>query len=84
MASSPPYFYRSLDLTTPHSSVPSASPTLRSGEPLIAATQDFLTAAFLLTRRDTLLSRHEFCQAAATLSDATEQVSPRAAVGWCA
>ena len=36
--------------------------------------QDFLTAAFLLTRKDTFLTRDEFCQAAATLSDATEAI----------
>lgn len=48
--------------------------TPRSGEPLVAATQDFLTAAYLLTRRDTFLTKDEVCQAAATLSDATEHV----------
>ncbi|RZJ84469.1 MAG: TM0106 family RecB-like putative nuclease, partial [Massilia sp.] len=48
--------------------------TPRSGEPLVAATQDFLTAAFLLTRRDTFLTRDEFTQAVATLSDATEHI----------
>ena len=48
--------------------------TPRSGEPLVAATQDFLTAAFLLTRRDTLLTRDEFCQAAASMGDGVEEV----------
>lgn len=48
--------------------------TPRSGEPLVAATQDFLTAAFLLTRRDTFLTRDEFMQAVATLSDASEHI----------
>ena len=49
--------------------------TPRSGEPLIAATQDFLTAAYLLTKRDTLLTHAEFFQAVAYLSDATEPVT---------
>jgi len=48
--------------------------TPRSGEPLVAATQDFLTAAFLLTRRDTFLNRDEFIQCLACLSDASEMV----------
>jgi DNA-directed RNA polymerase III subunit RPC1 len=48
--------------------------TPRSGEPLVAATQDFLTAAFLFTRRDSFFTRDEFFQAVATLSDASEHV----------
>lgn len=36
--------------------------------------QDFLTAAYLLTRRDTLLTRDEFCQAVATIGDGSEHV----------
>jgi DNA-directed RNA polymerase III subunit RPC1 len=36
-----------------------------TGAPLVAATQDFLTAAFLLTRRDTFLTKDEFCQVSA-------------------
>lgn len=48
--------------------------TPRSGEPLIGATQDFLTAAYLLTQRDTFLTRDEIAQAAATLGDACEHV----------
>jgi DNA-directed RNA polymerase III subunit RPC1 len=46
----------------------------RSGEPLIAAHQDFITAAWLLTQRDVLLDRDAFCQAAALLGDATEAI----------
>ena len=49
--------------------------TPRSGEPLIAATQDFLTASYLLTRRDSWLTRDEFCQAASTMSDASEHIT---------
>jgi hypothetical protein len=56
----------------------------RSGEPLIAAHQDFITAAWLLTQRDVLLDRDAVCQAAALIGDATEPVDLpklRAAVG---
>ena len=31
--------------------------TPKNGEPIIAATQDFLTASFLLTQKDTFLNR---------------------------
>ena len=48
--------------------------TSRSGEPLIAAHQDFITAAWLLTQRDVLLDRDAMCQAAALTGDATEHV----------
>lgn len=33
-----------------------------------------MTAAYLLTRRDTLLTRDEFCQAVATIGDGSEHV----------
>lgn len=36
--------------------------TPRSGEPLVAATQDFLTSAYLLTQRDCFYSRSQFFQ----------------------
>ncbi|KDD75278.1 domain 1 of RNA polymerase Rpb1, partial [Helicosporidium sp. ATCC 50920] len=39
--------------------------TPKSGEILVAATQDFLTAAWLITARDALLTRAQFCQALA-------------------
>lgn len=48
--------------------------TPRDGVPLIAATQDFITASFLLSRRDTFLNRAEFCQVIGYLSDANEKV----------
>lgn len=41
--------------------------TPRNGELLIAATQDFLTGAYLLTKKDTFLSYHKASQLAATL-----------------
>lgn len=36
--------------------------TPRNGEPLIAATQDFLTSSYLLTRKDTFYDRAQFNQ----------------------
>ena len=33
-----------------------------NGEPVIAAIQDFITAAFLLTQRDRFLDRRQFTQ----------------------
>eukprot|EP00123_Amoebidium_parasiticum_P015656 comp23089_c0_seq2/m.37076 comp23089_c0_seq2/g.37076 ORF comp23089_c0_seq2/g.37076 comp23089_c0_seq2/m.37076 type:complete len:1220 (-) comp23089_c0_seq2:406-4065(-) len=35
--------------------------TPRNGEPLIAATQDFITASFLISRKDAFFTRAEFC-----------------------
>jgi len=35
--------------------------TPKSGEILVAATQDFLTASFLLTSKDTFLSKPQIC-----------------------
>jgi DNA-directed RNA polymerase III subunit RPC1 len=48
--------------------------TPRNGEPLVAATQDFITGAYLLTKRDVFFSRDEFCRIVAFLSDALEEV----------
>eukprot|EP01041_Mallomonas_annulata_P003753 gene3753-7450_t len=48
--------------------------TPRNGEPLVAATQDFLTGAHLLTRRDIFLTREEFVRQVAALSDAAEHI----------
>ncbi|XP_049812819.1 DNA-directed RNA polymerase III subunit RPC1 [Schistocerca nitens] len=41
--------------------------TPRNGELLIAATQDFITGAYLLTQKDNFLDRGQACQLAATL-----------------
>jgi DNA-directed RNA polymerase III subunit RPC1 len=41
--------------------------TPRNGELLIAATQDFITGGYLLTQRDTFLSRAQAAQLAACL-----------------
>jgi DNA-directed RNA polymerase III subunit RPC1 len=48
--------------------------TPRNGEPLVAATQDFLTGAYLLTQRDVFLTRDQFCRLACYLSDAAEHI----------
>eukprot|EP01138_Halocafeteria_seosinensis_P010093 gb/GECG01010307.1/.p1 GENE.gb/GECG01010307.1/~~gb/GECG01010307.1/.p1 ORF type:complete len:1523 (+),score=185.46 gb/GECG01010307.1/:1-4569(+) len=48
--------------------------TPRDGEPLVAACQDFITAGYLLTKRDVLLNRDEFCSMVAALSDSTERI----------
>ncbi|KAJ3369338.1 hypothetical protein HDU91_007348 [Kappamyces sp. JEL0680] len=45
--------------------------TPRNGEPLIAATQDFITASFLLSRKDRFYDRATFTQICSYLDDAT-------------
>jgi DNA-directed RNA polymerase III subunit RPC1 len=44
--------------------------TPKNGEPIIAATQDFITAAYLLSIKDRFLDRAEFCQACSYFDDA--------------
>ena len=44
--------------------------TPRNGEPLVAATQDFLTGAHLLTRRDVFLTKADFVRLVSYFSDA--------------
>ncbi|XP_064391551.1 DNA-directed RNA polymerase III subunit RPC1-like isoform X2 [Halichondria panicea] len=41
--------------------------TPRNGEPLIAAIQDFITASYLLTRKDVFFDRGRFCQIVAAM-----------------
>ena len=41
--------------------------TPRNGEPLIAAIQDFITGAYLLTQKDTFLTKPQFSQLASTM-----------------
>jgi DNA-directed RNA polymerase III subunit RPC1 len=48
--------------------------TPRNGEPLVAATQDFITAAYLVTHKDVFFDREEFCKWIACFADANEQV----------
>lgn len=45
--------------------------TPRNGEPLIAAIQDFITTTYLVTRRDIMMDRAEFCQAVCMMSSAS-------------
>jgi DNA-directed RNA polymerase III subunit RPC1 len=49
--------------------------TPRNGEPLVAASQDFLSAAYLLTQRDQFFTREDFCQLVAYFGDADEQIN---------
>ena len=49
--------------------------TPRNGEPLIAGTQDFLTAAYLITQKDVFFTREGFCRLVAALGDADEEVT---------
>jgi DNA-directed RNA polymerase III subunit RPC1 len=46
--------------------------TPRNGEPIIAATQDFITGSFLLSRKDRFLTRQEFVQVLSYLAEGTE------------
>lgn len=48
--------------------------TPRNGEPLVAATQDFLTAAYLITQRSIFFDRECFCRVACYLGDAGEHM----------
>nr|CCA19646.1 DNAdirected RNA polymerase III largest subunit puta [Albugo laibachii Nc14]CCA23078.1 RNA polymerase III putative [Albugo laibachii Nc14] len=48
--------------------------TPRNGEPLVAATQDFLTASYLLTQKNIFFNREQFCQMIAIMSDAVEHI----------
>jgi DNA-directed RNA polymerase III subunit RPC1 len=49
--------------------------TPRNGEPLVAASQDFLTASYMLTQRDRFFTHGQFCQLASYYGDATEHVN---------
>ncbi len=48
--------------------------TPRNGEPVIAAIQDFITASFLLSRRDTFFDRRQFTQICSYFGDADLQI----------
>jgi len=48
--------------------------TPRNGEPLVAASQDFLSAAYLLTQRDQFFNRERFCQLVSYFGDAEEHI----------
>ena len=48
--------------------------TPRNGEPLVAASQDFLSASYLLTQKDQFFTREQFCQIVSYLGDADEEI----------
>jgi DNA-directed RNA polymerase III subunit RPC1 len=48
--------------------------TGRNGEPLVAAAQDFLSAAYMITQRDIFYTKETFCTLAAYLGDADEEI----------
>jgi DNA-directed RNA polymerase III subunit RPC1 len=48
--------------------------TPRNGEPVIAATQDFITACFLLSRRDRFYTRNQMAQICAGMGDAAQHI----------
>jgi DNA-directed RNA polymerase III subunit RPC1 len=56
--------------------------TPRNGEPIIAATQDFITASFLLSRKDNFYDRQQFSQILQYLSDATLHIDLPPPVVW--
>ncbi len=56
--------------------------TPRNGEPLIAATQDFITASYLLSHKDTFYTRGEFAQACSMMCDADLKIDLPPPVIW--
>ncbi len=48
--------------------------TPRNGEPVIAAIQDFITASYLLSRKDQFLDRRQFTQICCYFADANIQI----------
>lgn len=46
----------------------------RSGDPLVSATQDFLTSSYLITYKDRFLNRAEFMRICAYFGDAEERI----------
>lgn len=48
--------------------------TPRNGEPLVAASQDFLSAAYLITQRNQFFTLEKFCSLVAYFGDADEQI----------
>lgn len=48
--------------------------TPKSGEPLVAASQDFLSASYLLTQKSQFFTREQFCQLTAFFGDAEEHI----------
>jgi DNA-directed RNA polymerase III subunit RPC1 len=49
--------------------------TGRNGEPLIAASQDFLSASYMLTQKDVFYSREAFCSLVSYFGNADEEIN---------
>ena len=49
--------------------------TPKSGEPIIALIQDFLTTSFLITSKDMFFNRSEFCEIISWFADASELIN---------
>lgn len=49
--------------------------TPRNGEPVIAAIQDFITASFLLSRKDVFLDRRQFTQICCYFMEASQEIT---------
>ncbi|CAK4179374.1 unnamed protein product [Aphanomyces euteiches] len=61
--------------------VPNNLITSRNGEPLVAATQDFLTASYLLTQKNIFFNREQFCQILTLMGDGLDDIElPEAAI----
>lgn len=56
--------------------------TPRNGEPLIAATQDFITASYLLSHKDTFYTRAMFAQVCSYMCDADMKIDLPPPVIW--
>lgn len=56
--------------------------TPRNGEPVIAAIQDFITASFLLSRKDQFFDRRQFTQICCYLADANMHIDIPPPVIW--
>lgn len=50
--------------------------TPRNGDLMIAATQDFLTGAYLLTQKDSFFMHHEVCQLACQILAGEDKCTP--------
>uniref|UniRef100_A0A7S2W5D7 DNA-directed RNA polymerase subunit n=1 Tax=Mucochytrium quahogii TaxID=96639 RepID=A0A7S2W5D7_9STRA len=48
--------------------------TPRNGEPLVCATQDFITASYLMTQRDVFFTREQFCNVISFIGNAMEHI----------
>lgn len=48
--------------------------TPRNGEPIVAASQDFLSASYLLTQRDRFFTREQFCMIVTYYQDGEEHI----------